>query len=310
VRRSSIQLSVVIPFYNEEETVRPLFKALNRLKPTLPKRTEILLIDDGSHDGTLDLLKEEKLLFPRKVLQLSRNFGHQAALLAGLEQARGQTIVTMDGDLQHPPSLIPKMLKWHRLGIDIVFTMRQDDQSVPFIKQTLSAWFYWVMDRLSATRIRHNASDFRSITRAALTALLEMPERRKFLRGMMGWIGFTSVIVPFKVGARAGGVSKYTLAKMLRLAFDGLTSFSTLPLYLSAIVGFLLSLLSVMYGIYVLFVRFVLDIVVPGWSSVILVSLVIGSVLSLLLALLGIYVAAIYEEVKGRPVYIIKSKYH
>ncbi len=308
MRAASPQLSLVIPVYNEEDSIKPLFQALNRLKSKLPRLVEVIIIDDGSQDDTLIELRESTLSYPKKVIEFSRNFGHQAALLAGLNQAKGAVVVTLDGDLQHPPNLIPKMLKWHKQGIDIVFTARQDDEGTPLMKRTLSSWFYWLMDKLSSTTIRQNASDFRSMNQAALKALLSLPERRKFLRGMVGWIGFSSVTVPFKVAKRSRGQSKYSIAKMLRLAFDGITSFSTLPLYVSAVVGFLLSVMSVVYGLYVIYVRFILNVVVPGWSSVILVTLIIGSVLSLLLALVGIYIAAIYEEVKERPVYIIKSQ--
>jgi len=300
-------ISLVIPLFNEAESIPLLFKALNKLHAKLPTISEVIFVDDGSQDQTQDLVNATPLVFPKKLIQLSRNFGHQAALLAGLEHAKGEIVVTLDGDLQHPPSLIPEMLKQHQKGIDIVFTMRQDDASIPNIKKALSRGFYWVMDHLSATQIRHNASDFRSMNRMALQAVLNMPERRKFLRGMVGWVGFCSIILPFKVGQRASGESKYTISKMLRLAFDGLTSFSTMPLYFSAVVGFLLSILTLLYGIYVLYVSFILNAVVAGWSSVILVTLVIGSVLSFLLAILGVYVAAIYDEVKNRPVYIITN---
>lgn len=308
VRKSKIKLSIVIPLFNEELAITDLFKALNALAKSIPPQTEIILVDDGSQDSTFTQLTRHKLTYHKRLLKLSRNFGHQAALLAGLEAAKGEIVVTMDGDLQHPPSLIPEMIKYHRQGIDVVFTNRLDTAQVSFAKRHLSVFFYRVMDTLSSTRIRHNASDFRSMKRTALNALLKMPERRKFLRGMVGWIGFRTATIPFTVGNRVNGYSKYTLKKMIRLAIEGITSFSTLPLYLSAWVGFLLSVLTVIYGIYVLYVRFVVGHAVQGWSSVIIVTLVIGSVLSFLLAIIGLYLAAIYDEVKGRPIFIISEE--
>ncbi len=302
-------LSVVIPLYNEAENIPRLFQVLNQLVNKLPKRTELIFVDDGSKDETLKLLRQKKIKYPKMIIELSRNFGHQAALLAGLEQATGQYIVTMDGDLQHPPSLIPEMLRAHKEGIDIVLTRRIDTTNTPFFKRATAALFYFFINFLSDTTISVNASDFRSMNRAAVTALLQLPEKRKFLRGMVEWIGFRTLTLPFVVGERHHGQSKYNVLKMSRLAFYAVTSFSTLPLYLSGFFSVVLFILAGMYGMYVLYVRIVIGIAVTGWASVLLVLLIVGAVTSLSLGLIGVYLEDIYDEVKRRPSYVIRQTY-
>jgi dolichol-phosphate mannosyltransferase len=199
------------------------------------------------------------------------------------------------------------MLKFHRQGVDVVLTRRLDGQITNLSKKLTARIFYKVMSLLSDTPVAENSSDFRSLNRKALEALLAMPENRKFLRGMVQWIGFETVIIPFQVEQRAAGQSKYSLYKMLRLALYGLTSFSTRPLFLSGIFSVFLFLAAALYALYVIYIRFWGSGIVEGWASVLFVTLVIGGFLSLFVGLLGVYIAAIYDEVKGRPEYIIKE---
>jgi dolichol-phosphate mannosyltransferase len=275
----------------------------------LPQSTEVICVDDGSTDQTFTVLSHHKLVFPKRLLRLSRNFGHQAALLAGLEQAKGEFVVTMDGDLQHPPELIVTMLEAHQSGVDIVLTSRSDTQQHSLFKKLTTTLFYAVLSFLAGKNFVANTSDFRSLNRKALTALLAMPERRKFLRGMVEWIGFSTLVLPYQPQSRAAGESKYSLLKMLKLAFDGITSFSTLPLYFAAGFSCLLFAGAVLYALYVLFVRFVAGNVVSGWASVLFILLIIGGFLSLFLAVIGMYLAAIYDEVKQRPTYIVEHNH-
>ncbi|OGJ37777.1 MAG: hypothetical protein A2383_01675 [Candidatus Pacebacteria bacterium RIFOXYB1_FULL_39_46] len=301
-------LSIVIPLFNEEAVINSLIARLNSLRKKYPLRTEIIFINDGSTDKTALLLEKSTLHFPAKIISFSRNFGHQSALLAGLKEASGQYIVTMDGDLQHPPELILKMIELYKQGYEVVLTQRFDKQVNGLIKRTTASWFYRLLNLLSQVKIQENASDFRLLSRTALTALLSLPEQRKFLRGMVQWIGFESVILPYKAEKRVRGESKYSLAKMVSLALHGLTSFSTLPLYLSGLFSLVLFLLAFLYALYVLYVHFFGSGIVSGWASVLFMTLIIGGFLSLFIGLIGVYVAAIYDETKARPNFIIKNK--
>lgn len=302
-------VSIVLPVFNEAEmlplTVVELKKALDALQNSY--RFEVIFVDDGSTDDTLKVLHSLKSLLPHKQIQFSRNFGHQAALLAGIHAAQGDAVITLDSDLQHPPSFIIKLLEKYKKGADLVFTKRQDDTSIPLFKKLTSSWFYSLLNFFSPTRIQPSGSDFRLISRAAVDALLQLPEKRVFLRGMVSWIGFQTVTLEFQAGRRLKGESKYSLLKMLRLAIFGISSFSAAPLYLSALMGLLFSIATVAYGVYVIYIRYIVGSAIAGWSSVVFVVLGIGSVLSFLLAILGIYVAALYDEVKQRPIYIIRK---
>lgn len=302
-----IDLSIVIPLYNESENVAVLYKALNKLKNKLPK-TEVILVDDGSKDDTLKKLKKLKLNFPKKIISFSKNFGHQSALLAGLDKSIGKSVITMDGDMQHPPKLILKMLKLEKQGFDIVLTQKIDKNITSGFKKISSTFFYKLINVFSDTDIVDGASDFRLLNQKALKALLELPEKRKFLRGMVNWIGFEKIILPFEVKKRANGESKYSIQKMFGFALVGITSFSTLPLYIAGAIGLLMSVLSSLYGAYVIY-KYFFGETVSGWASMLLVSLLIGSFIFIFLGVIGVYLAAIYDELKSRPDYIIREYY-
>ena len=300
------KLSIVIPLFNEEKSIPLLFKSLNKVQNELPKSTEIILVDDGSTDSTLKLIETNQDNLQIKTISFSRNFGHQAALLAGLHESTGDFVVTIDGDSQHPFELIPEMLSKHHLGYDVVLTERIDvNRFTP--KSLLSHFFYHILNKLSGTKIPFNSSDFRSMSREALNALLLLQEKRKFLRGMVSWIGFRTITLQYQVAERKFGTSKYSLSKMLLLAIHGITSFSVAPLYAAGIFSLIFFTLAFLYGCYVVYVRLILGYAVEGWTSVILVQLIIGGVSSLFLGLLGVYLAAIYEELKSRPIYIKRS---
>lgn len=305
----SSRVSLVIPLFNEEEGIALLAKSLAEIAPRLPQTTEIIFVNDGSSDETLQQIKKTNWPWSVSILEFSRNFGHQAALLAGMQAAKGDKVVTLDGDLQHPPALIPEMLELSET-YDIVLTQRLDIRhKTGYLKSLTSELFYWVVNQLSETPVLVNGSDFRLLNRVALDHLLAMPEHRKFLRGMVNWIGFKSIVIPFEVGTRARGESKYSLQKMLQLAFHGVTSFSVLPLYFSGFFSVMLFMAAFFYAMYVLYVRFVIQAAVSGWASVLFVLLVLGGFITLFLGLLGFYLAAIYEEVKQRPMYIVKAKH-
>lgn len=299
-------VTIVIPLFNEEKAIESLVSALLQLR-FANTTLDVIFVDDGSTDTTVASIQKHAGSLSYTIISLSRNFGHQAALLAGLEAASGDYVVTMDGDLQHPPGLIAKMLEAHTHGIDIVLTQRLDGAETGMLKRQTSSLFYRLINSMSSQHIVESSSDFRSLNRRALDALLAMPEKRKFLRGMVQWIGFSQLVIPFETQKRSVGTSKYTWKKMLSLAGSGITSFSTAPLYLSAIVGTVLFVAAIAYALYVIYVRYFTGAAVEGWASVLFVLLIIGGSLSLFLGLIGIYVAAIYDEVKNRPNFIIAN---
>jgi polyisoprenyl-phosphate glycosyltransferase len=301
-----VPVSIVIPVYNEEKNIPLLFKRLDRLKNKLPKGSEVILVDDGSTDRTFYVASKTPLSFGTHILSFSRNFGHQSALLAGMEKAKGEIIITMDGDLQHPPELIPRMLELHKKNVDIVLTQRMDSEDTTTFKKTTAFLFYRLANLISDTTFSANSSDFRSLNRKALSAIFSLPEKRKFLRGVVQWIGFSSIVISYQAESRKHGKSKYSLMKMLRLGIYGVTSFSTLPLYLAVICSLFLFSTAFFYALYVLYVRFIVGSAVSGWASVTFVTLVVGGSTSLFLGLIGMYLAAIYDEVKQRPNYIIR----
>jgi len=303
-------LSIVCPAY-EEEDVLPEFHAelcwvLTRLEGQY--KIEIVYVDDGSRDGTLAILRKLASQDPRvRYLSLSRNFGHQAALTAGLEHARGDVVITMDSDLQHPPSLIPVLLEKWRQGHDVVLTIRGADTRLSRFKQITSRWFYQVMRQLSTTELRPAAADFRLMSRKAVDGLLRLRESHRFLRGMVQWLGYSTAEVPFEPAPRKAGVSKYTLRRMMSFAVDGLTSFSRLPLRLAWLGGLGLWLLALATGLIGL-VGWVWGAPVSAGLLLILIHLdLIGGGLLFGLGILGEYVGLIQDQVKQRPLYLLKE---
>jgi len=305
------KLSVVCPAYEEEE-VLPRFHAeltavLDRLADQYT--IEILYVDDGSRDRTLEVLRRTAAADPRvRYLSLSRNFGHQAALTAGLEHASGDVVITLDSDLQHPPALIPVLLEKWKEGHDVVLTLREDDPRLSLTKRLTSRVFYRLMAMVSDTELRAAAADFRLMSRRAVDALVRLRETHRFLRGMVSWVGFRTTTVPYAPASRAAGVSKYTLRKMLSLASDGLLSFSRLPLRLSLYLGGAMTALALgLTGWAVLRALFGAGPVDWGWYLLMATVLLVGGCVLGSLGVVGAYVGRIYEQVKGRPIYLLKD---
>jgi polyisoprenyl-phosphate glycosyltransferase len=305
-------VSIVCPAFQEEE-VLPLFhrELAAQLRPLeAGYRFEVLYVDDGSWDGTLDIIKMLATLDPRiAYLSLSRNFGHQAALTAGLEHARGDAVISMDSDLQHPPRVLPQLLEKWRQGHDIVITIRGDDQRLSLFKRLSSKAFYRAMSLLSDTEIRLAASDFRLLSRKAVYGLLQMREQHRFVRGMVQWLGFRPAEIVFTPDARKAGQSKYTLRRMLRLAGDGLFSFSRVPLRIATYLGLLAAVAGIGQGCWfaVQDVRGAESLPMTMQYLSVVTQLLGGGILCAL-GCLGEYVGRIHEQVKGRPVYVLKDQ--
>lgn len=303
------KLSIVCPAFEEEE-VLPHFHAELRAALTPLEGEydiEILYIDDGSRDGTLAFLRGLAAADPRiRYLSFSRNFGQQAALTAGMEHATGDVVITLDSDLQHPPSLIPALLEQWRNGHDVVLTFREDDPRLSYFKRLSSRAFNAVMRWLSDTPISSAASDYRLLSRKAVDALLRLHEKHRFLRGMVNWLGFRATTVAFHPASRGAGMTKYTLRRMLALAVDAMLSFSKLPLRLSLLLGALLVVLGAGYSMWVLG-RALFGGILGGHQVVLSALLLIGGTVLCSLGIVGEYVGRIYEQVKGRPLYLFKE---
>ena len=305
------RLSVVCPAYQEEEVLPRFHAALAPVLDALAAdyQIEVVYVDDGSQDDTLGVLRGLAAADPRvRYLSLSRNFGHQAALTAGLEHATGEVIVSMDSDLQHPPALVPALVGRWKQGFDVVLTERVDSSDLTWFKRVTSRGFYWVLSRVSEIEAHPAASDFRLLSRPALDALLSLRESHRYLRGMVNWVGFRMTKVPFQAAPRAAGQSSYTLRRMVRLASDGLLSFSTLPLRMPIFPGFASMGLGVVYGCGSLLVAlFAGGLALWPVHLLLSVVLLLGGLLLVGLGVLGEYVGRIFEQVKQRPVYLLKE---
>lgn len=308
--RKKLTVDLVIPVYNEAGVVAQTHARIRAAVDALPYAFAFLYVDDGSSDATLDDLRAIAASDARvRVLSLSRNFGHQAALTAGLDASRADAVVSLDGDGQHPPELIGQMLDLISQGYDIVQGQRAEDAQLGRFKKWTSGTFYKILNAVSGTRVLPGAADFRAMSRRAVDALKSMPEYHRFLRGMVSWIGFKSAILPYHQEQRKAGVSKYSLGKMVRLASDAVFSFSLMPLYigLSAGVGFIgLAILQLLWVIYLWLTEQSAKIV-PGWSSLMAVLLIASGIVMILLGFIGVYVGYIFQEVKRRPIYLIKE---
>jgi dolichol-phosphate mannosyltransferase len=306
-----LNIDLVIPVYNEAGVVEQTYAEICQVIDCLPHAFTIYYIDDGSEDSTVNSLNaladQDKRIV---VLEFARNFGHQAALTAGLDAANEDFVISLDADGQHPPALITQMVALFSQGYDIVQAQRiEADQGFSF-KQLTSSGFYRLINAISGTRMQPGAADFRGLSRQAVDALKAMPEYHRFLRGMISWMGFRSVILPYHETRRVAGRSKYSFGKMFRLAMDAIFSFSLMPLYLGMTLGGILLCLAAGQIIYVL--SFWLtgrsSELEPGWSSLMSVMLVIGGMLMILVGFIGVYVGYIFQEVKRRPIYLLKKR--
>lgn len=307
--RQTPVVSIVVPLYNEEEVVRDFYKRLSGVMSGADFSYEIIFVDDCSADSTFDILKSiasnDKTV---RVLSFSRNFGHQAALTAGLEASSGKCVITMDGDLQHPPELIPELIKKWKEGFEVVNTIRKYDERASIIKKATSSLFYWLLNKLTKVKIPPASADFKLYDRQVVDCLNSLRERTRFLRGLSSWVGFCHAYVHFVAGERAGGESKYTTRRMVGLALDGITSFSIVPLKAAIYLGFIVSFMSFAYICYIILVRLFTNDAVPGWASNTAATLFLGGVQLIAIGILGEYIGRIYNEVKARPAYIVSKK--
>lgn len=304
-------VNVVVPVFNEEENILELIAQVQGIFETLQYSYSFIVVDDGSTDNTLDVLRRVAIADKRiRYISLSKNFGHQNALKAGLDHARGDCVISMDGDLQHPPELIPTLLKHWENGYDVVYTLRKDDDSnTGYFKRKTSHLFYKIMNRMAGLEMEKGSADFRLLSKKVLYILQCIDEHEIFFRGLVKWVGFKQIGVEYKANARTKGHSKYSLKKMMQFAVQGITSFSTKPLYIAAYLGFIFSLLALLYVPYVL-ASYLLGHIVSGWASIIVTIAFFGGLQLSILGIIGLYIGKIFIQGKRRPSYIIKELSH
>ena len=298
-------LSVVVPCFNEDGCVGEMARRLHDALDPLDCDWEAIFVDDGSTDATAERLAELAASDPRiGFVSFSRNFGHQMALLAGMAKAKGHAVISLDGDLQHPPELIPTLVQHWREGYDVVYTTRVGNEGHA-LKEVISASFYRLLRSLTGVDIPTGGADFRLLDRVVADALLACEERFVFVRGLVPWLGFRRKGVPYDARERFAGSTKYVFARMLRFALDGVFSFSTVPLRMISVLGVATVALGVLYGFYSIAVRLFTDSAVSGWTSLVVLVLVFSGTQLLSLGILSEYVGRIYEEVKRRPRYVV-----
>ena len=304
----NIDLSIVIPLFNEQEVVPFLIEELNKVGVTLSNNYEVILVDDGSTDNTFELIKkvsEQDSKF--KVIKFSRNFGHQAAFNVGIDFAQGNMVLTMDGDLQHPPSLIPTFIKQAEDGHDIVIGERLSNKQNSKFREVLGKTFYKLMSSITNLEFK-NVSDFALYKRNVVNTLKKLPERERYLRGMIQWVGFKKKYVPYVVESRKAGTPKYNIKRLTRLVLSGVTSFSAFPLRLSFWIGIFVFLISVGLGVFVILDHyFNPNPLAAGYATISLIILFLGSIQLIILGIVGEYMYKMFNEIKGRPLYIVSE---
>jgi len=301
-------LSVVVPCFNEEQVLSATHARLQRALDEIGMPWEILYVDDGSRDRTREILLSLAAADDRiKVLSFSRNFGHQIAVTAGLNHARGAAVVIIDADLQDPPEVIGRMVEAWRAGYDVAYGLRTERAGESRFKRWTAQMFYRLINRLSDIPIPLDVGDFRLLSRRAVDAFNAMPECDRFIRGMVAWVGFTQIAVPYAREKRHAGESKYPLRKMLRFALDGIISFSDAPARFATTVGFVSLVVAALVSLQVFIAYLLGRDTVPGWTSTFLAIMFLGGVQSLCIGILGEYIARIYREVKRRPLYLVAA---
>jgi polyisoprenyl-phosphate glycosyltransferase len=304
----SVKYSIVIPIFNEEESFGALVARLREVMAQLDGPAEVVLVDDGSGDRSFELMVAVSAEDPRfKVLALSRNFGHQIAITAGMDMAAGQAVIVMDADLQDPPEVILQMAARWQEGFEVVYAVREQREGETLFKRKTATLFYGLQRRLAEIDQPVEVGDFRLVDRRALDAFLQMRERNRYVRGMFSWVGFRQTSVSYKRASRAAGESKYPLRKMIRLALDGFIGFSTAPLRFALSLGLVMAAASVVYGVVVLALKLAGVANTPGYASLLVTITFLSGVQLSVIGMVGQYVARIYDEARARPLYLVRD---
>ncbi len=303
-----MEISVIIPIYNELANIRPLLKRLQAVMQQLAVEHELIFVNDGSKDGSIELVKELADRYPEvKYIDFSRNFGHQVAVSAGLDKSTGASVVIIDADLQDPPEVILDLYKKMQTGYEVVYARRRSRQGESWLKLWTAKKFYRILSKITSISIPVDTGDFRIIDRKIVDVLKQMPEKSKYLRGQISWIGFNQTFVEYDRQERNEGETGYTYRKMLRFAIDGITAFSDLPLKIVTYFGFLVSFFAFFMTLYALYSRYILEDYEPGWASLMISVLFIGGVQMIAVGIIGEYLSRMNTNARNRPLYIIKD---
>lgn len=303
-----MDLSIIVPIYNEETNLPALYARLAAMLTAMPLQSEVILVNDGSRDQSLEIMRELASKDPRfHYITFSRNFGHQIAITAGLDLSTGDAVVVMDGDLQDPPELVPELYSKLREGYEVVYAKRKTRQGESLIKLFTAKMFYRILASITSVNIPLDTGDFRIVSRKVVNALKQMPEQNKFIRGQIAWIGYRQTFLEFDRSERAGGEPSYTYNKLIRLALDGITSFSDLPLRLASIGGFVVSGVAFLVMLYAIFARFFMQNYGVGWPSLMVSVLFLGGVQLMAIGVIGEYIARLGANARQRPLYIIED---
>ena len=304
------KITVVVPCYNEEEVIETFYTELSKAVEAVPDaQFSCLFVNDGSMDGTLDILRRlEAENEDVSYISLSRNFGKEAAMMAGLDYADGDAVIIMDADLQHPPSMIPEMVEWWRQGYDDVCTRRTDREDETWFKRNMTGVFYGVLQSFTRYRVQRNVGDFRLLDRRCVSALCLMRESQRYTKGLFTWVGYRKKEIPYKVQPRAAGTTTWNYFSLFNLAVEGITSFTTAPLRLTTMLGLFVSVMAILYMIFVLFNALLYGDPVAGYPTLITVMLFLGGVQLLSLGIIGEYLGRVFNESKHRPIYLVDEK--
>ncbi|WP_230932514.1 glycosyltransferase family 2 protein [Priestia sp. TSO9] len=307
---SIVKYSIVVPVYNEEEVIHETYRRLTEVMRSTKEAYELLFVNDGSRDRTVEIIKEYSEQDPAVVLlDFARNFGHQIAITAGMDYARGEAVVVIDADLQDPPELILEMIEKWKQGFDVVYAKRTKRKGETYFKKQTAAMFYRFLRAMTDIDIPLDTGDFRLLDRKVCNQMNSIQEKNRFVRGLVSWVGFKQTAVEYERDERLAGESKYPLNKMLKLSMDGITSFSYKPLKLASYAGVTLSGIGFIYLLVVLYLKLFTDSTITGWSSLIVIQLFFSGIILIILGMIGEYIGRIYDETKNRPLYIVREKY-
>ncbi|WP_142317524.1 glycosyltransferase family 2 protein [Bacillus sp. AFS002410] len=305
---AAVKYSVIIPMYNEEAVIQETYRQLKKVMNSAGDSYELIFINDGSKDGSVDIIKDycswDKTV---KLIDFSRNFGHQIAISAGMDYASGEAVIIIDADLQDPPSLIIDMIGKWKEGYEVVYAKRLKRNGETIFKKWSAAMFYRILRASTDISIPVDTGDFRLMDRKVCDEMKQLSENNRFVRGLVSWVGFRQTAIEYERDERLAGETKYPLKKMIKLCLDGITSFSYKPLKLAGYLGAILSSLGFVYMIYVIYLALFTDSVIKGWSSLISIMLLFNGFVLIILGILGEYVGRIYDETKGRPLYIVRE---
>ena len=303
-------ISIIAPCYNEEETIEPFLRRIEEILAQINEPYEIVFINDGSKDNTLNVLLNAKQNFKNiRIINFSRNFGKEAALTAGLDKARGEAAIPIDVDLQDPPELIKELVTKWREGYDVVLAKRADRTSDSFAKRVSADLFYKLNGKISNVDIPNNVGDFRLMSKRVVEALKQLPENQRFMKGLFAWVGFKTTVIEYAREKREAGQSSFNGWKLWNFALDGITSFSTLSLRIWLYIGALVSFLSFLYGSFIILKTLIFGVDLPGYASLAVIMLFLGGIQLIGIGILGEYIGRIYSESKRRPSYIIEGEY-